>query len=61
MAYLQIRNGHVPCWVSLMEVNMLTRDDLIREARSRGGNLPVLLVVYVAIVATMAGTAMAII
>ena len=40
---------------------MLTRDDLIREARTRGGNLPAFLVLYLAVIATMAGTAMAII
>ena len=40
---------------------MLTRDDLIREARNRAGNLPTLLLVYLAIVATMAGSALAII
>ncbi len=40
---------------------MLTRDDLIREAKARGGNLPTLLVVYAAIVVTMAGTALAIV
>ncbi|GAB5505849.1 MAG: hypothetical protein Rhirs2KO_10120 [Rhizobiaceae bacterium] len=40
---------------------MLTRDTLIREARARGGNLPALILVYAAIVGTMAGTALAII
>lgn len=40
---------------------MLTRDALIRETRNRAGTLPALLVIYVALVATMAGTAMAII
>lgn len=38
---------------------MLTRDDLIREYRARGGNLPALLVMYLAIVTTMVGTAAA--
>jgi len=40
---------------------MLSRDDLIREARMRGGNLPTLVLVYLGIVAAMAGSAMAII
>lgn len=40
---------------------MLTRDDLIQEARARGGNLPALILVYGAIVGTMVGTAFAII
>lgn len=40
---------------------MLTRDQLLREARVRRGNLPGLLVVYLALVATMAWTAMAIV
>ena len=61
LPYLRLRDGNVPSWDSLVEVEMMTRDDLIREVRSRGGNLPTLLVVYLAIVATMAGTAMAII
>ncbi len=39
---------------------MLTRDTLIREARARGGSLPALVIVYMAIVGTMAGTAFAI-
>ena len=39
---------------------MLTRDDLIREYRSRSGSLPALVVVYAAIVFTMAGTALSI-
>ncbi|WP_274384718.1 hypothetical protein [Oricola indica] len=39
---------------------MLTRDDLIREYRNRSGSLPALAIVYLAIVGTMAGTAMAI-
>lgn len=37
---------------------MMTRDDLIREYNSRSGNLSTLLVVYLAIVGTMAGTAL---
>lgn len=40
---------------------MLSRDDLIRESRMRGGNLPTLVLVYLAIVAAMAGSALAII
>ena len=40
---------------------MLTRDDLIREHRARRGTLPALLVVYLILIATMAGTALAII
>jgi len=43
-----------------LEANMLTRDDLIRERRTRGGNLPGLLLVYSVLVGTMAGTALAI-
>lgn len=39
---------------------MLTRDDLIRERRLGGGTLPGLLVVYSLLLATMAGTALAI-
>lgn len=39
---------------------MLTRDDMIREYKNRSGNLPALLLVYAAIVGTMAGTAFAI-
>lgn len=39
---------------------MLKRDDLIRDARVRGGNLTTLVLVYLAIVTTMAGTALAI-
>ena len=39
---------------------MLTRDQLIREYRARSGSLPALLLVYLAIVGTMAGTAYAI-
>ena len=40
---------------------MMTRDALIREARNRSGTLTGLVVLYLAVVATMAGTAMAII
>lgn len=40
---------------------MLTRDTLIREARMRGGNLPAFLVVYVMLLGTMLGTALAIV
>lgn len=40
---------------------MLSRDDQIREARMRGGNLPALLLVYLGIIAAMAGSALAII
>lgn len=40
---------------------MLTRDNLIRENRVRGGTLPALLVVYGALIATMALTALAIV
>lgn len=40
---------------------MLTRDDLIREYRTRSGTLPALLIVYALILATMAATAMAIV
>ncbi|MEM9971366.1 MAG: hypothetical protein AAF762_09740 [Pseudomonadota bacterium] len=39
---------------------MLTRDDLIRQARVRAGNLPTLLIVYLVLVATMVGSAYAI-
>ena len=49
-----------PGLVLPQEAEMLTRDDLAREARARGGNLPAFVVVYLAIVATMAATAMAI-
>ena len=40
---------------------MLTRDDLIRETRGRGGNLPALLLVYLVLLGAMAGSALAII
>ena len=40
---------------------MLTRDELVREYRARRGTLPALLIVYLIIIATMAGTALAII
>lgn len=40
---------------------MLTRDNLIREYRARRGTLPALLIVYLILLATMAGTAFAII
>jgi hypothetical protein len=40
---------------------MLTRNDLIREYRSRGGNLPGLLVLYAVLLGTMGLTAMAIV
>ncbi|MEO0990948.1 MAG: hypothetical protein AAFX00_08375 [Pseudomonadota bacterium] len=40
---------------------MITRDQLIREARARGGNLATLLIVYGTLLGTMAATAMAII
>lgn len=40
---------------------MITRDTLIREARARRGTFPALLVVYLALVATMALTAAAIV
>ena len=40
---------------------MLTRDKLIREYRARSGTLASLLVVYAAILATMAVTALAIV
>lgn len=40
---------------------MLTRDDLIREYRNRGGSFPALFLVYGIIFGTMAGTALAII
>ena len=36
---------------------MLTRDDMIRESQHRSGTLPGLLVVYGAIIGTMAWTA----
>ena len=40
---------------------MLTRDDLIREYRARSAGWPALVVVYLAIVGAMVGTALAII
>ncbi len=40
---------------------MLTRDDLVREHRTRGGSLVGLLVIYAILLATLAGTALAII
>ena len=40
---------------------MLTRDTLLRQARTRGGNLPAFLVVYVMLLGTMLGTALAIV
>ena len=40
---------------------MLTRDRLIREYHQRRGTLPAVLLVYAILVATMAGTAMAIV
>ena len=40
---------------------MLTRDDLIREARARGGSLPALILVYLVLLGAMAGSALAII
>lgn len=40
---------------------MLTRDILIREARTRGGNLPTLVMVYAVLLGTMLGTAFAIV
>lgn len=40
---------------------MLTRDDLIREYRSRRGTLPALVLVYGMIVGTMAVTALSIV
>jgi len=40
---------------------MLTRDEMIRECRRRGAGFPALLVVYALIVATMLGTAFAIV
>lgn len=41
------------------EVAMLTRDDMIREYRSRAGTLPALLLVYGVLVGTMALSASA--
>lgn len=40
---------------------MLTRDEVIRDARSRAGTLPAVFVVYGILVATLIGTGMAII
>ena len=40
---------------------MLTRDDLIREYRTRRGTLPALLCVYLLLIGTMAATAFAIV
>lgn len=40
---------------------MLTRDEVIRDARSRAGTLPAVLVVYGILVATLIGTGMAIV
>lgn len=40
---------------------MLTRDDLIREHRARGGSFPALLLLYGVILCVMAGTALAIV
>ncbi|MGI9493774.1 MAG: hypothetical protein ACR2QF_15365 [Geminicoccaceae bacterium] len=40
---------------------MLTRDKLIREYRARSGTFSSLLIVYAAILATMAMTALAIV
>ncbi len=37
---------------------MLTRDEMIREYHARSSNLSTLILVYLAIVGTMAGTAM---
>jgi hypothetical protein len=40
---------------------MLTREDLIRETRVRGGNLPAFLLLYLALFAAFIGTALAIV
>ncbi|MEM9343416.1 MAG: hypothetical protein AAGA87_10255 [Pseudomonadota bacterium] len=40
---------------------MLTKDQLIREVRARGATLPAVLLVYGLLVATMVGTALAIV
>lgn len=40
---------------------MMTRDRMIREYNARTGSFPALALVYVAIIATMAGTALAIV
>lgn len=37
---------------------MLTRDDLVREARSRSGNLSTFILVYLVIVTCMVSTAL---
>ncbi|MEM9010610.1 MAG: hypothetical protein AAGE18_05235 [Pseudomonadota bacterium] len=39
---------------------MLTRDDLLKEARMRRGNFPTLIVVYLVLLGTMIGSAAAI-
>ncbi len=39
---------------------MLTRDDMIREYRSRAGSLPALLLIYAVLVSTLALSANAI-
>jgi hypothetical protein len=38
----------------LLEVAMLTRDDMIREYRSRAGTLPALLLIYGVLLGTLA-------
>jgi len=40
---------------------MVTRDQLIKEARARGGSVSTLILVYGSIVGTMIATAMAIV
>ncbi len=40
------------------EADVLTRDDLIREARSRSGNLSTFILVYLVIVTCMVSTAL---
>ena len=40
---------------------MMTRDDMIRESKARAGTFPALAVFYTVIIATMAGTALAIV
>jgi hypothetical protein len=47
---------HTPETPVAMEA-VMTKDQWIREARARGGNLPALLIVYGLIVATMVLTA----
>lgn len=37
---------------------MLTRDALVRELRSRSGNLPTFILVYLVLVGTMVSTAL---